>query len=169
MDKKWLILLPIVFLIFLLLPDSALAKSGCCSWHGGVSGCDYSTGRQVCNDGTYSPSCTCAYIPQTVKPTPIPTRTPTLRSTIAPTKFPTPKPKVTSTRSPSPIRTSTLTPTIEPDVMGESAEEPQIQTPTDNQEPLTAGSKVTALGALTGMLAVSGWVVYRIVNRFRGN
>jgi len=33
-------------------------KSGCCSWHGGVSGC--SGGRVTCNDGTYSPSCTCA-------------------------------------------------------------------------------------------------------------
>ena len=32
-------------------------RSGCCSWHGGVSGC--SGGRIVCNDGTYSPSCTC--------------------------------------------------------------------------------------------------------------
>lgn len=39
------------------------AKSGCCSWHGGVSHCDNSTGQQVCNDGTYSPSCTCEYIP----------------------------------------------------------------------------------------------------------
>ena len=33
-------------------------QRGCCSWHGGVSGC--SNGRVVCNDGTYSPSCTCA-------------------------------------------------------------------------------------------------------------
>jgi len=39
--------------------DKALTveRSGCCSWHGGVAGC--SGGRQVCNDGTYSPSCTC--------------------------------------------------------------------------------------------------------------
>lgn len=34
-----------------------LKQRGCCSWHGGVSGC--SNGRIVCNDGTYSPSCTC--------------------------------------------------------------------------------------------------------------
>lgn len=32
-------------------------QRGCCSWHGGVSGC--SNGRVTCNDGTYSPSCTC--------------------------------------------------------------------------------------------------------------
>lgn len=34
-----------------------LARSGCCSWHGGVCGC--SGGRVVCCDGTYSPSCGC--------------------------------------------------------------------------------------------------------------
>lgn len=38
---------------------SLYAKSGCCSWHDGVSHCDTSVGRYVCNDGTYSPSCTC--------------------------------------------------------------------------------------------------------------
>lgn len=37
-------------------------QRGCCSWHGGVSGC--SGGRVTCNDGTYSPSCTCV-IPET--------------------------------------------------------------------------------------------------------
>ena len=34
-----------------------LAQQGCCSWHGGVCGCN--NGRKVCCDGTYSPSCTC--------------------------------------------------------------------------------------------------------------
>ncbi|WP_434579758.1 hypothetical protein [Sulfurimonas sp. NW15] len=34
-------------------------RSGCCSWHGGVAGCS-SSGRVVCNDGTLSPTCTCA-------------------------------------------------------------------------------------------------------------
>ena len=36
-----------------------IERSGCCSWHGGVDGCDYN-GRVVCNDGSLSPSCTCA-------------------------------------------------------------------------------------------------------------
>ena len=36
----------------------SIERSGCCSWHGGVSGCSGS-GRVVCNDGTLSPSCTC--------------------------------------------------------------------------------------------------------------
>lgn len=34
-------------------------RSGCCSWHGGVCGCDNSTCRVICCDGTLSPSCTC--------------------------------------------------------------------------------------------------------------
>lgn len=33
-------------------------RSGCCSWHDGVCGCD-SFGRVICCDGTISPSCTC--------------------------------------------------------------------------------------------------------------
>ncbi len=34
-----------------------VAQQGCCSWHGGVCGCQ--NGRVVCCDGRYSPSCTC--------------------------------------------------------------------------------------------------------------
>lgn len=34
-----------------------VVQSGCCSWHGGVCGCQY--GRVVCCDGSYSPSCGC--------------------------------------------------------------------------------------------------------------
>jgi hypothetical protein len=30
---------------------------GCCSWHGGECGCQ--NGRDLCCDGTLSPSCTC--------------------------------------------------------------------------------------------------------------
>ncbi len=37
--------------------SSELARSGCCSWHGGVCGCSGS--RAVCCDGTLSPSCGC--------------------------------------------------------------------------------------------------------------
>lgn len=35
----------------------APARSGCCSWHGGVCGC--LNGRAKCCDGTLSPSCGC--------------------------------------------------------------------------------------------------------------
>lgn len=34
------------------------ARRGCCSWHGGVCGCDETTGRVICCDGTLSPTCT---------------------------------------------------------------------------------------------------------------
>ncbi len=50
-----LFITPIVF----ILPLNVYAGRGCCSWHGGQNYCDTKTGRWVCNDGTYSPSCTC--------------------------------------------------------------------------------------------------------------
>ncbi len=49
--------------LFLSFSGVAQARSGCCSWHDGVCGCDTSTGEQRCCDGTNSPSCTCQYIP----------------------------------------------------------------------------------------------------------
>jgi hypothetical protein len=47
----------VIILIFLSGPVDA--RRGCCSWHGGVAGCDREVGRIVCRDGTYSPTCTC--------------------------------------------------------------------------------------------------------------
>jgi hypothetical protein len=38
-------------------PQDLIGRSGCCSWHGGVCGCE--GGRVVCCDGVYSPTCTC--------------------------------------------------------------------------------------------------------------
>jgi len=66
--KRLIKLIIVAFVIVLSIsPNIATAKSGCCSWHGGVSYCDTSVGRYVCNDGTYSPSCGCyqkpIYIP----------------------------------------------------------------------------------------------------------
>ena len=51
-------ILLIITLFIFLLPISVNAQRGCCSWHGGVVGCS-PDGRQVCSDGTLSPSCTC--------------------------------------------------------------------------------------------------------------
>jgi len=39
--------------------DDQPNQRGCCSWHGGVCGCDSSSGRVRCCDGTLSPSCRC--------------------------------------------------------------------------------------------------------------
>ena len=53
----------VVSIILILISTSLYAQRGCCSWHGGVAGCDQSSGRQICADGTLSPSCVCyAYI-----------------------------------------------------------------------------------------------------------
>ncbi len=48
--------------LFTPIPRDALeqeARSGCCSHHGGVAGCDTATGHQQCRDGSDSPSCGC--------------------------------------------------------------------------------------------------------------
>ena len=54
---KKLFILIVASIFFLSLTSQALA--GCCSYHGGVSYCDWSVGREVCRDYTYSPTCTC--------------------------------------------------------------------------------------------------------------
>lgn len=69
--RKWELSTIIGLFIFLLVGNFIFgvpvqARRGCCSWHGGVSYCDTSVGRYVCNDGTYSPSCGCSYIPPKV-------------------------------------------------------------------------------------------------------
>ena len=43
------------------MPICVYAQRGCCSHHGGEAGCS-SDGRQICADGTFSPSCTCTPI-----------------------------------------------------------------------------------------------------------
>ena len=55
--KNKLIVSTFIVLI-IIVPTNVYAGRGCCSRHGGVSGCSDS-GRQVCRDGTLSPSCTC--------------------------------------------------------------------------------------------------------------
>lgn len=52
------------FILFIFIPPKIVATSGCCSWHDGVCGC--SGGRQLCCDGSLSPSCTC-YSPPAVQ------------------------------------------------------------------------------------------------------
>lgn len=56
--QKFLFLL----LLITIFPISVSAKSGCCSHHGGVSHCNTSIGKYVCNDGSVSPTCTCEKI-----------------------------------------------------------------------------------------------------------
>lgn len=58
--KKGIICFICLTLLFAINVEKVYANRGCCSWHGGVSHCDVDTGRIVCNDGSYSPSCTCS-------------------------------------------------------------------------------------------------------------
>ena len=48
-----------IFILTFVIGNNAFAKRGCCSWHDGVNHCDTTTGRIICNDSTYSPSCMC--------------------------------------------------------------------------------------------------------------
>ena len=49
----------LIVILIIISITPVYAQRGCCSHHGGVSGsCRY--GKQVCNDGTTSPSCTCS-------------------------------------------------------------------------------------------------------------
>lgn len=76
MNLKKLLIIPSFLLLTSFSNPLLLAERGCCSWHDGVCGCSAS-GRQVCCDGSLSPSCTC-YVPpkQTFNPTPFPTYQP---------------------------------------------------------------------------------------------
>lgn len=58
----------VVLFIVLIIPSSVVARRGCCSHHGGVVGCSPS-GRQVCADGSLSPTCTCSSTYQAPAPT----------------------------------------------------------------------------------------------------
>lgn len=48
----------IIVLLIVIIPSKVYARRGCCSHHGGVSGCS-SSGNQICADGSLSPTCTC--------------------------------------------------------------------------------------------------------------
>lgn len=57
--------LPVLSVLFFtsFFESDAVARSGCCSHHGGPKSCDSRSGRMICMDGRYSPSCTCADMP----------------------------------------------------------------------------------------------------------
>lgn len=58
MKKEVFKVVAIVLTIMLIIPTTVNARRGCCSHHGGVTG-SCSNGRQVCADGSISPSCGC--------------------------------------------------------------------------------------------------------------
>lgn len=73
MSRNRIISQILMILVLVSLPlMQSYARMGCCARHGGVAGCNNSTGYQKCNDGTTSPSCKCdgttAAKPKTVAP-----------------------------------------------------------------------------------------------------
>lgn len=60
---KRVLLILFLSVVFFFTVSTVNAQQGCCSHHGGIGYCDTSVGSYVCNDGTYSPSCGCSYIP----------------------------------------------------------------------------------------------------------
>lgn len=99
---------------FLLLTTAVLARSGCCSYHGGVrvDGCG-------CNDGTpLSSTCAPYYSCSSSRDTqPVyvaPTSTPYIPPKPTSTPYPTNTPRPTSTPTPTATSTPTVTPTTEP-------------------------------------------------------
>lgn len=58
--KSNLIKMLFIVLITYLIPMADLyAERGCCSRHGGVASCSFTTGYLMCRDGTQSHSCRC--------------------------------------------------------------------------------------------------------------
>jgi hypothetical protein len=70
-----------LFLVLCLsLASPTLVFAGCCSFHSGVCGCG--SGRDICCDGSFSPSCTCSGgSDPSPRPTARPTAIPTHSST----------------------------------------------------------------------------------------
>ena len=76
--KLWIKSLLLFIIIYLILPVHTLARSGCCSHHGGVCGCRCCDGSSLsATCAPYYPSCNSAPIIKRTYPTSIPTRTPT--------------------------------------------------------------------------------------------
>jgi hypothetical protein len=91
----------VLFLLILPLTES-FATAGCCSHHGGVTGCA-ATGFQMCKDNTASPSCKCngTTVPKTT--------TKSTKSTTT-TNTKTPKPAVKkSTTTTAPVAKTKIT------------------------------------------------------------
>lgn len=167
-----------IFLSFLALlvfnTSSVLAKSGCCSSHGGVS-CSagaQSNGNVICNDGWRGSSCSYSSMvmcggtsgnTNTIT-TPRPTPTPTPLKIVA-----TPKPTPTPTLTPEPSNPLTPTPTPTspspinaPTVLGNTtaSSEPSA-VPKPVQQEVSTGGAVTGFG----ILGTLGWLGYKGIKK----
>lgn len=152
------------FLVFLFSPSNLIARSGCCSRHGGVCGCG-------CCDGTALSSTCAPYYPQCSQPAsvaPIKTSTPivytpkpTIKAFVTITPSPTKKPTLSPTLIPS------TTPTVTPQVQEETKEVTTDTNPTSSPKPLTTGGAIGVLGFLIAIIGLPIWIVIKIIKKFR--
>jgi len=95
--RSWVKALSVFFIISFVCPPLSLARSGCCSHHGGVCGCR-------CCDGTGLSSTCAPYYPECSGGSTIQKKVyiqPTKRPTFWITEVPTPKPTKVPTRIPT--------------------------------------------------------------------
>lgn len=137
----------------LLYPPVVIARSGCCSHHGGVCGCG-------CCDGSPLSSTCAPYYPACSRPAPvapIATKTPVIY---------TPKP-TTPKPSPASIIKSTNPPAAKPEVKSATIE----STPIPTVQPQKTESTITYLGVLVvtigGLFWLIGKALIKITNTFR--
>ena len=153
--KKLIRVLMTAILAAFLFIQPVMARSGCCSHHGGVCGCGCCDGSPLSSTcAPYYPECngeSSIQPPSTPKtePTPTPTRKPT------PTPTPKPKPFPSPTPSPASVFSPTLSPepNLTPEVKGETSQEP---------EPISTPATIGTLGAMGGL----GWGAYKLLKRF---
>lgn len=97
-------MLMIMFLLSLPLMG-VNAAPGCCSHHGGVGGCNASTGKQLCRDGSISPSCPCTGKSTKALPATTSTTAPVNKAN-QPVKTPPAKVKKAAAPAPVPVKTT---------------------------------------------------------------
>lgn len=138
---KGILTIVIVAILLFTSISSVFARSGCCSWHGGVraDGCG-------CNDGTPLSS-TCAPYYTCTYSTPIQQFTPT---TIPPTSTPMPTSAPSSTNTPIP--TSTPVPTNTPSNTSNSQKITQEVAGTSTSSNNNFGSIILGLLLLSGLI-----------------
>lgn len=175
------------FLTLIFLPKNIEARSGCCSGHDGVncSAGAQSNGNVICNDGWRGSSCSYSEMVmcggssssstttvQTVQPTStprpilVPTRVPTKVATVIPTN--TPAPTLISTLSPTEI--PILTPTIEPTKTEEISPtiQPQVLGETDAKKP-TEPPKTSDYIIIFSILGLFGFGIYKLIVKIKNN
>jgi len=158
--RKFLLFLVVFSSIYILSSKVVFAGRGCCSWHDGVCGC--SNGRQLCCDGTLSPSCTC-YSSRTNEPVvPVATRVPpTLRPEPTSTKIP------TRTPTSKPTFIQTISPTLYQEVKGQKVETTSLVVSPDEQRK-NEDSGLLGLGMSAVMLGGFAWVSKKIWTKIKG-